>query len=196
MGCQSCVDAAHWYRLLVKQSYIFCCFDCSCKLVRNFDQQFTSAPCKRLLIIEISQPASTYLNTVLCYREYPQFRLCKINRWTYTLMKNTYQLPNDYVASGQRNAAHLGVASIRHHIIVWVDSYRYSATAITTMREQGLWVYALLLADLMSTLCFHSASRPSVVLSHWWWRTLSYVMPSSGECAVTTWLSGSHKLNI
>ena len=139
--CQSWLDAAHWYRLLVNQSYIYYCFDCSSKLVRNFDQQFTSvAPCKRLLSIEISQSASTYLNTVPCYREYSQYHLCKINRRMKTLMKSTYQLLNDNGESYQRNAAHLGVASIRHYKIVWVDSYRSSATAITTMPEQCLWI--------------------------------------------------------
>ena len=139
--CQSWLDAAHWYRLLVNQSNIYYSFYCSCQLVQNCDQQFTSvAPCKRLLIIDFSQPASTSLNTVPCYREYSQYHLCKINPRTYTLMKSTYQLLNDNGASYQRNAAHLGVASIRHHIIVWVDSYRYSATAVTTMPEQGLWI--------------------------------------------------------
>ena len=152
--------------------------------------------CSRVIethvIIEISQLVGihkgiTSLNTVPCYIEYSQYNLCKINPQTYTLMKITYQLLNDNGASYQRNAAQLGVASIRHRIIVWVDSHRYSTTAITTMPEQGLWVYALLPADLVPTLCFHSASRPSVALSHWWWRTLSYVMPSSGESAMTTW---------
>ena len=65
------------------------------------------------MIIQISQLGGihkgiTSLNTAPCYKEYSQYHLCKINPRTYTLMKITYQLLNDYGASYQRNAAHLG----------------------------------------------------------------------------------------